>query len=228
MPPKILLVDDEPDTIDVLRVALSGAGFALQSAADGVRAVVLARDENPDLIILDVMMPELTGFEVCRIIRRDPNTSRIPIVLLTARSAVDDRILGFEAGADDYITKPFSPRELVLRVRSVLARTRPREPAAERLRFGELEIDHGRHQVRVGGTLVELTALEFKLLACLARKFEYVQSREQLLVEVWGHRQPLDSRTIDTHVRRLREKLGEAADIIETVRGFGYRLKQGS
>jgi two-component system phosphate regulon response regulator PhoB len=225
MKPKILLVDDEPDALEVLGFRLREAGFTPILARDGARAITAARDERPALIVLDVMLPEVDGLEVCKILRRDPATAGIPILMLTARAAEMDRVLGLELGADDYVTKPFSPRELVLRIRKLLARAKAAEEPVAHLRFNELEIDAARHAVTVGGRPVELTATEFRLLEILVRRRGRVQTRDRLLQDVWGYENPIDSRTVDTHMRRLREKIGAAADYLETIRGVGYRFR---
>jgi two-component system phosphate regulon response regulator PhoB len=179
---------------------------------------------QPDLIVLDVMMPELDGLEVCKLLRRDPATAALPIIMLTARAGEIDRVLGLELGADDYVTKPFSQRELVLRVRKLLARGKNSEAPAERLVFGDLTVDIPRHQVSWKGNALDLTATEFKLLTTLAERRGRVQSRDQLLRDVWGYDSMIDTRTVDTHMRRLREKLGAAAQHLDTVRGVGYRF----
>jgi DNA-binding response OmpR family regulator len=223
--PRILVVDDEPDALEVLGFRLREAGFTPILVADGARALTAARDEQPALIVLDLMLPEVDGLEVCRILRRDPSTATIPIVMLTARAAEMDRVLGLELGADDYVTKPFSPRELVLRIRKLLARSQSGEEPVERLRCGPLDIDVARHHVVVNSAPVDLTATEFKLLELLARRRGRVQTRDRLLQDVWGYDNPIDSRTVDTHMRRLREKLGVAADLLETIRGVGYRFR---
>jgi DNA-binding response OmpR family regulator len=225
MKTKILIVDDEPDALEVLAFKLKEAGYAPLLAKDGARAIALARDEHPALIVLDLMLPEVDGLEVCKILRRDPGTATIPILMLTARAAEMDRVLGLELGADDYVTKPFSPRELVLRIKKLLARSKAVDDPQPQLRVGELEIDAARHTVRVAGEAVELTATEFKLLELLARRRGRVQTRDRLLQDVWGYENPIDSRTVDTHMRRLREKIGGAADHLETIRGVGYRFK---
>ena len=224
MKPKILVVDDEPDALEVLGFKLKEAGFTPIFAKDGGRAIAAARDERPALIVLDLMLPEIDGLEVCKILRRDPATAMIPVIMLTARAAEMDRVLGLELGADDYVTKPFSPRELVLRIKKLLARAKAADDPVTQLRFGELEIDVPRHQVSVGGDPVVLTATEFKLLEILARRRGRVQTRERLLQDVWGYENPIDSRTVDTHMRRLREKIGDAARYLETIRGVGYRF----
>ncbi len=225
MKPKILVVDDEPDALEILGFKLKEAGFTPLFAKDGAKAVALARSDHPALIVLDLMLPEIDGLEVCKILRRDPCTAAIPILMLTARAGEMDRVLGLELGADDYVTKPFSPRELVLRIRKLLARVKAAEEPVARLRFGALEIDVPKHRVAVAGAAVTLTATEFRLLEILARRRGRVQTRDRLLQDVWGYDNPIDSRTVDTHMRRLREKIGSAADYLETIRGVGYRFK---
>jgi len=222
---KILVVDDEPDALEILGFKLKEAGYLPLFAKDGARAIATARDERPALIVLDLMLPEVDGLEVCKILRRDPGTASIPILMLTARAAEMDRVLGLELGADDYVTKPFSPRELVLRIKKLLARAKAADDPVTQLRFGELEIDVPRHAVTLAGRAVALTATEFKLLEVLARRRGRVQTRERLLQDVWGYENPIDSRTVDTHMRRLREKIGAAAAHLETIRGVGYRFK---
>ena len=225
MKPKILVVDDEPDALEVLGFKLKEAGYLPVFAKDGTRALAAARDERPALIVLDLMLPEVDGLDVCKILRRDPATNAIPILMLTAKATEMDRVLGLELGADDYVTKPFSPRELVLRIKKLLTRVKAAEEPVAQLRFGDLEIDVPRHTVAVAGAAVDLTATEFKLLEILARRRGRVQTRERLLQDVWGYENPIDSRTVDTHMRRLREKVGTAADYLETIRGVGYRFK---
>ena len=224
MKQRILVVDDEPDVLELVEYNLSGAGFSVITASDGAEALAKIRTHQPDLVILDVMMPEMDGTELCKLLRRDPATADIPIILLTARAGESDRVLGFELGADDYVTKPFSPRELVLRVKSLLRRGQISEEKSEVMTFGDLIIDIPRHQVTVKGSVVSLTATEFKLLTTLAHRRGRVQSRDKLLRDVWGYQEAIDTRTVDTHMRRLREKLGVAADCLDTVRGVGYRL----
>jgi len=224
MKPKILVVDDEPDALEVLGFKLKEAGYTPIFAKDGARAITTARDERPALIVLDLMLPEVDGLEVCKILRRDPATAMIPILMLTAKASEMDRVLGLELGADDYVTKPFSPRELVLRIKKLLARVKAADEPVAQLRFAELEIDVPRHQVTISGEAVVLTATEFKLLELLARRRGRVQTRERLLQDVWGYENPIDSRTVDTHMRRLREKMGDTARFLETIRGVGYRF----
>ncbi len=225
MKPKILIVDDEPDALEILGFKLKEAGYAPLFAKDGARAIAAARDERPALIVLDLMLPEVDGLEVCKVLRRDPGTAAIPILMLTARAGEMDRVLGLELGADDYVTKPFSPRELVLRIKKLLARVKASEEPVTVLRVEEFEIDVPRHSVKISGATVTLTATEFKLLELLARRRGRVQTRDRLLQDVWGYENPIDSRTVDTHMRRLREKIGEAARHLETIRGVGYRFK---
>lgn len=227
MASKILVVDDEPDTIELITFNLKSAGFDVVSAMDGAEALRLAQANSPDLIVLDLMLPEVDGLEVCKILRRNPATSTIPIVMLTAKAGEIDRILGLELGADDYMTKPFSPRELVLRVRRLLVRGgSPATKSADKFQIGELVIDVPRHLVTVEGKRIELTVTEFDLLNTLAQRRGRVQTREQLLRDVWEYESMVDTRTVDTHMRRLREKLGKAARFLDTVRGVGYRFTE--
>lgn len=225
MAQKILVVDDEPDAVDLVQFNLSNAGYDVITAADGEEALKKARTYCPDLILLDVMLPEIDGLEVCKLLRRDAATSGIPIIMLTARAAEIDRILGLELGADDYVTKPFSPRELVLRVKNLLRRRQGEEEKNSVMDFGDLVIDVPAHSVSVEGKGVELTATEFKLLHVLASRRGRVQSRDQLLKDVWEYDSLIDTRTVDTHMRRLREKLDQAAKYLDTVRGVGYRFR---
>jgi two-component system phosphate regulon response regulator PhoB len=224
MKPKILVVDDEPDVVELIRVNLTAAGFDVLIAGDGPEALRKARSAAPALVILDLMLPEVDGLEVCKLLRRDPATKPIPIVMLTAKAAEIDRVLGFELGADDYVTKPFSPRELVLRVKALLRRGQGTEESPDQIRIGALVVDISKHQVSVQNKAIDLTATEFKLLTVLAQRRGRVQSREQLLQDVWEYDNLIDTRTVDTHMRRLREKLGPAAKHLDTVRGVGYRF----
>lgn len=225
--PKILVVDDEPDAVELVAFNLKAAGYDVVTAVEGAEALKKARMQLPDLIVLDWMLPEVDGLEVCKILRRDSATSAIPIVMLTAKAAEIDRVLGLELGADDYVTKPFSPRELVLRVKKLLARGQVTEQKKDRIQLADLLIDVPRHMVTVGGKAVDLTATEFKLLTLLAQRRGRVQSREQLLQDVWDYERVIDTRTVDTHMRRLREKLGKASRYLDTVRGVGYRFVEG-
>jgi len=220
----ILVIDDEKDIVELIRYNLVQAGYRVVSALDGQQALDLARREHPDLVVLDLMLPTLPGTEVARILRQDEKTRAIPIIMLTARGSEIDRIVGFELGADDYVVKPFSPRELVLRIQAILRRE-GREEIEERIIFEPLVIDLAAHAVRLKGREIELTATEFKLLHRLARRPGRAFSRDQLLSEVWGYTEDVESRTVDTHVKRLRAKLGKIGDWIQTVRGVGYRFR---
>jgi two-component system phosphate regulon response regulator PhoB len=222
--PKILVVDDEPEAVELLEFNIKQAGFDVLVAADGSEALKKAHGALPSLVLLDLMLPEVDGLEVCKMLRRDPATASIPIIMVTAKATEIDRILGLELGADDYITKPFSPRELVLRVKKLLQRERADKEDSGTFKFGELVIDTPRHLVSWRGKSIELTATEFKLLTILAQRRGRVQSREQLLRDVWEYNSLIDTRTVDTHMRRLREKLGPAAKWLDTVRGVGYRF----
>ncbi|HXU45927.1 MAG TPA: response regulator [Thermoanaerobaculia bacterium] len=223
---RILIVEDEPDIAEVLRYNLEKEGFKAEVARRGDSGLEAARREPaPDLILLDLMLPGLDGLEFTRALKREAATARIPIVMLTARSEELDRIVGLELGADDYISKPFSPRELVLRVKAVLRRRQPGEAGGERLEVGEIRLDVAGHRLRVADEEIPLTATEFRLLRLLIERGGRVQTRGQLLSDVWGYAEDIDSRTVDTHIRRLRRKLGPEADRIETVIGVGYRLR---
>lgn len=221
----ILIADDEPDVVQLLASNLIQAGFAVTAVEDGGRALECAREQKPSLIVLDVMMPNLSGFEVCKLLKRDNATQDIPVILVSARGGEIDRVLGFEIGADDYVTKPFSPRELVLRVQSILRRRTVARKPQTLLQTGGITMDLDRHQVLIGEAPVELTAVEFKLLKMMMEEPGKVQSREHILKGVWGFNHVVQARTVDTHMRRLRDKLGESARHIETIRSFGYRIK---
>jgi len=222
---RILVVDDEPDLRELVRVNLAQAGFAVETAASGREALARLHDAPPDLVVLDLMLPDFSGTEICRQLRADPELAQVAVIMLTAKSDELDRVVGFELGADDYVTKPFSPRELTLRVRAVLRRQRA-EPAHGLLTCGTLQLDPARHRCHVAGDEVALTAKEFDLLHGLMRRPGRVLTREQLLEEVWGSDVTVTARTIDTHLKRLREKLGAAGHLVETVRGVGYRFAE--
>ena len=219
----ILVVDDEPDIVEIIQYNLEKSDFDVIVAADGPAALEKVRDETPDLIVLDLMLPGLEGTDVCRILKQDERTRSIPILMLTAKSEEIDRIIGLELGADDYVVKPFSPREIALRIRNILRRRTAPETAGP-VRAGPLVIDVEGHLVSVSGSTVSLTATEFKLLAILFQRRGRVQTREELLDVVWGYDYMGYGRTVDAHIKRLREKLGEAAGMVETVRGVGYRF----
>ena len=225
MGPKVLVVDDEKNIMEAITYNLQKAGFRILTASDGKRALELAQREIPDLITLDVMIPEHDGWEVCRLLRQDMRTKRIPIIMLTVKSDETDKIVGLELGADDYLTKPFSPKELVARIKAVLRRTKP-AMAEEYLSIGELSVDFGRHLVRVKDQSVELTSKEFELLRALLDVNGRVLSREFLLDRVWGLEQSLEieTRTVDVHVGQLRKKLKGEAKRLMTIKNAGYRF----
>ena len=221
----VLIVEDERDVVDLLALNLRKAGFSISMAMDGAAGLQKARGEKPAFVILDLMLPKMPGLEICKILKSDPATRQIPIMMLTAKAEEIDRVVGLEFGADDYVTKPFSPREVVLRIKAILRRAEgPSED--ESLSAGSIVIDPARHEVSVNGKRVSLTSLEFKLLRTLMQRRGRVQTRDRLLNDVWGYESVIDTRTVDTHVRRLRKKLGKVADAIESVRGFGYRLRE--
>ncbi len=222
---RILVVDDEADLLELVSFHLRQAGFSVETACDGASALEALRRSPPSLVLLDVLLPDLTGTEILRALRREEATRNVPVVLLTARGDEVDRVVGFELGADDYVTKPFSPRELVLRVRAVLRRGRGAEAEGEVVERAGIRLDLARHRCTVEEREVDLTAREFSLLHSLLARPGRVFTREQLLERVWGSDVHVTERTIDTHVKRLREKLGAVADRIETVRGVGYRLE---
>ncbi|MBI2408305.1 MAG: response regulator transcription factor [Gemmatimonadetes bacterium] len=222
---RILVVDDEPDIVALVVYHLAKEGYRVSSASNGSEALATARRDRPALIVLDLMLPGLSGFEVLEQLRADDSTAGIAVLMLTARKEEHDRIEGLSLGADDYLTKPFSPQELVLRVRAILRRSAAAPTAGELLTIGALSIDRAAHQVRVQGHDIDLTPTEFKLLLLLAERRGRVQGRAQLLESVWDAAPDIQTRTVDMHVQRLRTKLEAAGDLIETVRGFGYRLK---
>ena len=220
----ILIVDDERDLASLLDFNLRQAGFETATAATGEQALAQVRRRVPDLVLLDLMLPDISGTEVCRQIKGDPRTRQLPVIMLTARGEELDRVVGFELGADDYVVKPFSVRELVLRVKAVLRRAARAGPERPPESVGPIRVDVEAHRCFVSGQEVQLTPLEFKLLATFMARLGRVQSREQLLEDVWEMSSELETRTVDTHVKRLREKLGPGRDLLETVRGVGYRL----
>lgn len=226
-PKRILVVDDEPDVTDLVAYHLKSKGFTVETLNDPNSSIGTARSFLPDLVILDVMMPELNGIQICRMLRADPKLKSVPVVFLTAKAEEGDRIQGLETGADDYICKPFSTKELVLRVQTILRRLGGAEAEKpKKLTAGGIELDVDRHEAFVGGQQIELTATEFKLLRLLMERRGRVQTREHLLINVWNYETEIETRTVDTHVRRLREKLAGEADWIETIRGVGYRMAE--
>jgi Response regulators consisting of a CheY-like receiver domain and a winged-helix DNA-binding domain len=220
----IIIVEDEKDIRELLAYSLSREGFSIIEADNGMTAFELAKMKQPDLMLLDLMLPGMDGLSVCRQLQRDPATANIPVIMLTAKGEEVDRIVGFELGADDYIVKPFSLREVALRIRAVLKRGRAERVAAV-LQCGCITLNPSGHSVQVNGEDVDLTVTEFRLLEELVRNRGRVRDREQILTAVWGHSFEGYSRTVDTHVRRLRAKLGEGSGMIETIRGIGYRAK---
>lgn len=223
--PRVLLVEDEPDIAEIVQYNLQKEGFQVEIHGRGDSALEAIRKRPPDILLLDLMLPGLDGLELTRTLKRDPATAGIPLVMLTAKGEEVDRIVGLELGADDYLTKPFSPRELILRLRAVLRRKSTDTPVGEVLEAGTVRLDVAAHRLDLRGKDVPLTATEFRLLQILMERRGRVQTRSKLLSDVWGYSEDVDSRTVDTHVRRLRGKLGGEAHRIETVIGVGYRLK---
>ena len=222
---RVLVVDDESDVTELLQYRLEQEGYRVATLNDPLGFVVKVREFEPDLMLLDIMMPELSGIQLCRIVRADPSMKDIPVIFLSARGEVEDRIKGLEAGAEDYVSKPFNTNELMLRISKMLKRSgAPSEPAGQsRIEIGDVVIDEDLHELKVDGRNVVLTATEFRLLKLLMERKGRVQSRDHLLVNVWHYDTDIETRTVDTHVRRVREKLGQYAHMIETVRGVGYR-----
>ena len=224
MPALVMVIEDEKEIRDLVRYNLERAGFRVAVAPDGERGLERAFAERPDALVLDLMLPGRSGLEVLRELRGEPTTRDLPVLVLTARGAEMDKLLGFEHGADDYLTKPFSTRELIARLQALLRRSRPeREPVT--IQVGRLEIDPGAHEARFEGKLLRLTPREFDLLAFLAHHPGRVVSRDELLRKVWGYDYLGDTRTVDVHIRRLRAKIGDQEQVIETVTGAGYKLR---
>lgn len=223
---RVLVVDDEPDIVALVAYHLVKAGYRVSTAGTGPDAVAQARQERPAVVVLDLMLPGMSGFEVLEQLRAEASTKDVAVLLLTARKDEPDRIKGLSLGADDYLTKPFSPQELTLRVAAILRRIQQgQQPAGDVLRVGAIAIDRAAHKVQVDGEEIELTPTEYRLLLTLAERRGRVQGRAHLLETVWEAAPDIQTRTVDMHVQRLRTKLGAAGDLIETVRGFGYRLK---
>jgi two-component system phosphate regulon response regulator PhoB len=221
---RILVIEDEQDLQNVLAYNLRAAGHEVHAALRGQEGLRLARERHPDVVLLDLMLPDLPGTEVCKALKADAGLRAVPVIMLTAKGEEVDRVVGFELGADDYVVKPFSVRELILRIQAVLRRAQPQPGAAAAFEFGCLRVDPEAHRVWVAGAEVELTALELRLLLTLHERRDRVQSRATLLDVVWGIEADITTRTVDTHVKRLREKLGAAGAYVETVRGVGYRF----
>ncbi len=221
---RVLVIEDEADLLEVLQYNLVQAGHRPFAASTGELGIKLAHEVRPEVVLLDLMLPDVSGTQVAKALRRDPETHLVPIIMVSARAEEVDRVVGFELGADDYVVKPFSVRELMLRIDAVLRRGRP--PEQRVLDAGELRIDREAHRVTVNGDEISLTALEFKLLVTLTERRDRVQARGTLLTDVWAIDAEVASRTVDTHVKRLRDKLGAAGRFIETVRGVGYRFSE--
>lgn len=224
---RILAVDDEEDILNLIKYNLEREGFKVETAVNGEMAVRIARENAPDLILLDLMLPGMDGLDVCRILKNDRNTSKVPIVMLTARGEESDIVTGLEIGADDYITKPFSPRVLIARIKTILRRDSKKEDAARNpvIRIGEMEIDTTKYKVAVNGENVDLTATEFSILIYLVKRPGWVFTRSQIINSVKGDDYPVTDRSVDVQILNLRKKLGDIGNLIETVRGVGYRFK---
>ncbi len=220
----VLIVDDERDIVQVLEFGLKQAGFDTASASDGEEAQSRIRQRLPDLVLLDLMLPDIPGTEICKQLKSAARTKQVPVIMLTARGEEVDRVVGFELGADDFVTKPFSVREVVLRIKAILRRGAPLDDAQLKDRVGPIHLQPDAFRCFVDDAEVQLTALEFKLLTTFMSRLGRVQTRDELLREVWGMSGDLQTRTVDTHVKRLREKLGTSRELIETVRGIGYRM----
>jgi two-component system phosphate regulon response regulator PhoB len=223
---RILVIEDEADIQQVLEYNLREKGHKVHVASTGEEGLRLAREKKPDLVLLDLMLPDISGTEVCKQLKTDPATRMTQVVILTAKGEEIDRVVGFELGADDYVVKPFSVRELLLRIQAILRRSQGEQEAAKTFQFGRLRVDREAHRVWADEAELELTALEFKLLVTLYDRKNRVQTRAALLSDVWGIDADITTRTVDTHVKRLREKLGDAGSYIETVRGVGYRFTE--
>lgn len=222
---KVVIIEDEKDLAELIAFNLAKEGWQTLVALDGRSGFELVTTERPDMVILDLMLPEMSGTEVCRLLRKQESTAAIPIIMVTAKGEEIDRVVGFEVGADDYLVKPFSARELLLRMKAIMRRTNPEAAADKCLQLGSLLIDPSRHRVTVAADEITLTSTEYKLLCILAERPGRVQSRERLLQDVWGYSSDADTRTVDTHITRLRAKLGAAGEMVHTVRGFGYKLE---
>jgi two-component system phosphate regulon response regulator PhoB len=225
MPTNVLIVEDERDLQRVLSYNFKQAGFDVVSAMNGETALRAVKEEPFDLVILDLMLPDMPGTEVCKRLKQSPETSSIPVIMVTAKGEEVDRVVGFELGVDDYVVKPFSVRELILRARAILRRTESASQPEEKFEFGELRVDRAAHRAWVSGEEISFTALEFRLVIVLYDRRGRVMTRDTLLDEVWGSHVDVTARNVDTHVKRVREKLRAAGDYIETVRGVGYRFR---
>jgi DNA-binding response OmpR family regulator len=223
----VLIVEDEADVVDLLRYNLNKAGLTVLIANDGIQGLEFAKANRPDVIILDLMLPSMDGRAVCKALKKDVETESIPVLMLTAKVDASDRVQGLEIGADDYVTKPFSPRELVLRVQGLLRRSKT-SARPETIEVDDFLVNKSGFEIRLAGNRLDLTTTEFKLLTLLIERRGRTQSRETLLYDVWGYQNAIDTRTVDTHMRRLREKLGNHSGRLETIRGEGYRFNVAS
>ena len=224
---KIYIIEDEPDIRETLVYNFQKENFEVNSSGKGLKGLEDIKVTKPDVLILDLMLPDISGLEICRKIKADDQLKNISIIMLTAKGDEVDRIVGFELGADDYVTKPFSVRELILRIKAVLKRGQKKEDVVEVGRqFGDLSIDIESHEVQVNNEQIDLTALEFRLLRQLVDRRGRVQSRDQLLSDVWGYSSEVTTRTVDTHIKRLREKLGPMGKYVQTIRGVGYKFSR--
>jgi two-component system phosphate regulon response regulator PhoB len=220
----VLIVEDEPDVVDLLRYHLKRAGFTVLVANTGPMGLEAVRTSLPDVVVLDLMLPGMSGLEVCRAIKSDPAVASVPVLMLTAKSDVKDRVKGLETGADDYVVKPFSPKEVVLRVQGLLKRLRGGQATSDQIEIGGIALDKTSLTARLDGRRLDLTTTEFRLLTAFLNNPARTLTRDTLLRDVWGYSTGADTRTVDTHIRRLREKLGEHSSRLETIRGEGYRL----
>ncbi|WP_026842570.1 response regulator [Citrifermentans bremense] len=221
----VLIIEDEKDLAELISFNLEREGYKTVIALDGAEGLEAVEQVQPDLILLDLMLPGMFGTDVCKTVKKSEKTAQIPVIMLTAKGEEIDKVVGFEVGADDYVVKPFSTRELMLRVKAVLRRKAPEPVATNIINVGGIRIDTERHEVTVNGDEINFTTTEFKLLYTLVMRFARVQSRDVLLRDVWGYNFVEDTRTVDTHITRLRTKMGQAGDMIKTVRGFGYKLE---
>jgi two-component system phosphate regulon response regulator PhoB/two-component system alkaline phosphatase synthesis response regulator PhoP len=224
MAPLITALDDEADIIELLRISLGKEGFRFEGFMEAEKFYIFLKKTKPDLIILDLMLPDIDGLQVCQFLKREDDLAHIPVIMLTAKGEESDKVLGLGLGADDYVTKPFSVKELVARIHAVLRRPRPPE-TARRITVGELTIDPDKYQVILSGDTIELTATEFKILQLLASRKGRVFTRDQILDYLWGHEKAVVDRTIDVHIRNLRKKLGRAASLVKNIRGVGYKIE---
>ena len=223
MKDSVLVVEDEEDVVDLIRYNLNKAGFSVLVAMDGKEGLAMAQENRPDAVVLDLMLPGLDGRFICKALKKNPETESIPILMLTAKGEAEERIEGLEIGADDYMTKPFSPKELVLRLQALLRRVRT-NPHSDDLDVAPFHVSKSNFEIRLEDQRLELTSTEFKLLTLMIERRGRILSRDTLLQDVWGYQNAIDTRTVDTHMRRLREKLGSHASRLETIRGEGYRF----